>query len=140
MKKFILITLLTTLLFTNVNCGGGVESSNTSGKTMVSINIGKAGSTASTGERLSKSIPSHIASIRFTITAPDIVTIIRIVPVAGRESISETFEIPNGKNRNFLIEALDGSGLVIYKNHETFKDLIGSEVHLTIEMEPTDLL
>jgi len=122
MKKFILITLLTTLLFTNVNCGGGVESSNTSGKTMVSINIGKAGSTASTGERLSKSIPSHIASIRFTITAPDIVTIIRIVPVAGRESISETFEIPNGKNRNFLIEALDVSGNVLYRK-TTFVNL-----------------
>src|SRR3972149_6080085 len=136
MKKFILITLLTTLLFTNVNCGGGVESSNTSGKTMVSINIGKAGSTA---ERLSKSIPSHIASIRFTITAPDIPTITEEVSVAGKESISVKFEILNGKSRNFLIEALDVSGRVIYRK-ETFKDLDGTEVLLTIEMEPTDLI
>lgn len=140
MKRFLLISLLLSLIFTNVNCGGGVESSNTSEKTQVNINIGKVSSTASGKERLSKvtsSIPAHIASIRFTITAPDIVTIERVVSVAGKESISETFEILNGNNRKFLIEALDVSGRVLYRK-ETFVNLVGSEVKLIIDMVPTD--
>ena len=140
MKKLLLITLLITLLFTNVNCGGGFGSSNTSGKTMVHINIGNVSRITSSEKSLSKttlSVPSHIVSIRFTITAPDITTIIEEVSVAGKESISVKFEILNGTNRRFLIEALDISGNVLYR-HTTFENLIGEDIHLNIEMEPTD--
>ncbi|MCC6544574.1 MAG: fibronectin type III domain-containing protein [Nitrospirae bacterium] len=142
MKKLLLITLLLSLIFTNVNCGGGVGSSNSSEKTQVNINIGKASSTDTEKEKLSKvtsTIPANIASIRFTITAPDIATIERVVSVAGKESISETFEILNGTNRRFLIEALDVSGRVLYRK-ETFVDLDGSDVILVIDMAPTDLI
>ena len=142
MKKFLLITLLITLVFTNVNCGGGVGSSNTSGKTMVHINIGNVSRITSAEKSLSKttsSVPSHIVSIRFTITAPDIPTITEEVSVAGKESISVKFEILNGTNRNILIEALDVSGRVKYRK-ETFVNLDGSDVNIIIEMEPTDLI
>ena len=142
MKKFLLITLLFTLVFTNVNCGGGVGSSNTSGKTMVHINIGNVSRITSAEKSLSKttsSVPSHIVSIRFTITAPDIPTITEEVSVAGKESISVKFEILNGTNRNILIEALDVSGRVKYRK-ETFVNLDGSDVNIIIEMEPTDLI
>ncbi len=139
MKKYILITLLITILFTNVNCGGGVESSDSSGKTTVKINIGKITASEKRLALTTSAIPTHIATVRFTITAPDIVTIVREVSVAGKESVSETFEILNGTNRNFLIEALDVSGRVIYKK-TTFVDLAGSDVHLIIEMEPTDVI
>lgn len=129
-----------TLLLINFNCSGGPGSSDNSGKTMVNISLGKISKPSSTEKRLSKgtsTIPANVVSIRFTISAPDIVTIIRVVSITGTKPISETFEISNGKNRKFLIEALDGSGNVLYR-YETFKDLDGSDVILPIEMEATD--
>lgn len=141
MKKLSLIILLMTLVLINLNCSGGPGSSDNSGKTMVNINLGKISKASPTEKRLSKatsSIPDNVASIRFTISAPDIVTIIRVVSIAGKNPISETFEIPNGQNRDFLIEALDDSGIVLYRK-ETFVNLDGSPIYLTIEMESTDM-
>lgn len=141
MKKLSLIILLMTLMLINLNCSGGPGSSDNSGKTMVNINLGKISKASPTEKRLPKatsSIPDNVASIRFTISAPDIVTIIRVVSIAGKESISETFEISNGYNRDFLIEALDASDNVIYRKDTIVPHLDGSPIHLTIEMESTD--
>ena len=146
MKKIILSILLISLLISNVHCGsGGTGSSNESGKTKVNISLGKAIKAVSGAERLSKEtsytpdIPANVYSIRFTISASDIITIVRLVTVAGKTSISETFDILNGTNRDFLIEVLDDSGHVLY-NKETFVNLEGTPVHLTIELESADLI
>lgn len=125
----------------SLQCGGGDESSlSPSGNTEVTIAVGEETGTASyTGVeqlRNAAAIPSDVAAIRFTIAAPDIVTIQRLVATSRQGSISESFEVPNGPNRQFLAEALDLSGNVTYKG-ETSADLEGVPISLTIVMNPT---
>jgi uncharacterized delta-60 repeat protein len=131
-KGLILIALLLVPFITNIiSCG---SSSVTSGKTAVTINLGPvtAGSAANSMKAPS-AIPSGIVSVRFTISAPDMTTIQRTVSVEGRTSISETFDVPNGNDRYFLIEAMDSSGSILYKG-DKYADLDGTPVTLTIGM------
>ncbi len=79
----------------------------------MTINLGEVQSTSKEKGSLFKettNIPSEVVSIRFTISAADMVTIQKVIDVAGRTSITETFEIPNGQNRHILVEALDAGG------------------------------
>ncbi|MBI5195507.1 MAG: YncE family protein, partial [Nitrospirae bacterium] len=75
---------------------------------------------------------ADVASIRFTISASDMSTITRTVSYSGG-TVSESFNVPNGSNRRFLVEALNSSGSVIY-NGETTTNLNGSAVTLGIAL------
>jgi hypothetical protein len=139
MKKLLMILLLA-LLTINLNCGGGSgTSTNVSGKTTVTINLGETRTASRAGGLLSatSTIPSVVVSIRFVISAPDMATIERIVSVAGKLVITESFEIPNGTNRDFLVEAMDVSGNVVFRG-ETFSNLDGRPLTLIIVMVSTD--
>lgn len=145
MKK-VFILLFLALLTININCGGGGGGSATfkSGKTTVKINLGeiRTASQASGGfHTASSTIPSNVTSIRFTISAPDMTTIIETVPVAGQTTITKTFDVPNGPNRHVLVEAINEAinppDNVSYKG-ETYANLDGTPVTLTIVMVSTD--
>ena len=134
MKK--LLVLVLTLLIVSINgCGGGGSSSGTSGSTGVTINVGSIGASSAGGVQ-SQSIPSTVASIRFTISASDMTTITRTVSVAGSTTITESFDVPNGNNRLFLVEALNSSGTVIYSG-STYANLNGTATTLSITMTST---
>lgn len=142
MKKLFMIFVLALLIANICNCGGGGGSStSTSGKTIVTINLGETRTASySDGKLLSASstIPSNIVNIRFTISAPDMSTIEREVLVAGRTAISESFDVPNGANRYFRVEAMDVSGNRLYWG-DTYRDLVGTPLSFEIIMVKDDI-
>jgi len=142
MKKLLAILVLG-LLTININCGGGGGETSISetGQTTVTINLGDTRTASHAGGGLlsaSSTIPSSVVSIRFVISAPDMATIEKVISVAGETVIAETFEVPNGANRDFLVEAMDASGNVLFRG-ETFANLDGRPVTLIIVMVSTDV-
>jgi len=141
MKKLLAILVLG-LLTININCGGGGSggtSTSETGLTTVTINLGETRTASHSGGGLlsASSIPSNVVSIKFVISAPDMDTIERVISVAGKSVIAESFDVPNGSNRNFLVEAMDAAGNVIFRG-EIFANLDGSPVTLIIVMVATD--
>jgi len=138
MKKLYVIFILVSFL-TSINSCGNSPASQT---TKVTINLGET-KTASYSDKLLRisSIPSDVVSIRFTILVPNMMTIERTVSTEGKTTISESFEVPNGDDRYFLVEALDVSYNILYRGH-TSTDLNGMPVTLDILIAstiPTDV-
>lgn len=141
MKKQMIGLLILALLILLVNCGGGGGGSSSGGsyKTNVEIVLQTTRSAAveSTVQKETDQIPTGIVTVRFTISAADMDTIRREVQVSGRTSIVETFEVPVGPNRRFLIEAIDSSGNVVYRG-QVFANVGGTPITLNITTENTD--
>jgi hypothetical protein len=142
MKKVFGIFILALLVIMNINCGGGGGSATiSSGKTTVTIALGQTRTASDSQKGLlkeSSTIPSSVVSVRFRISAPDMATIERTVAVAGKTTISESFEVPNGANRDFVVEALDASDFIRFRG-ETFVPMLnGQQVFLSIVMVSTD--
>lgn len=140
MRKILLILALFLPTIITNGCGGGGSSTTMQEKTSVTINLGQTRTSSNTSGKLSaesSTIPSSIASIRFTISATDMVAIERVISVEGRTSISESFEVSNGANRHFIVEAMNTAGNILYRG-ETYADMNGTPVFLTIVMISTD--
>jgi len=138
MKKLLILLSILGLAIIYISCGGSGDLSS-SGTTKVTINLGERSAISKEKSGIFKetaTIPSEVVSIRFTISAPDMVTIQKVIEVAGRTVISETFEIPNGQNRLIVVEALDARGNVIYRG-ETTINLTGSAVTVRIILHST---
>jgi hypothetical protein len=137
MKKAILFIVLA-LFSINVSCGSsGGSGSSSSGSSAVTIRLGQSDPSAGSiaGAVNSLAIPSGITTIRVTVSADDMVTIIKDVSVAGLDSVTITLDIPNGPGRRILVEALDVSGNVLYSG-ESVVDLTGEPRQVTITMSP----
>src|SRR5271169_5390102 len=78
-------------------------------------------------------IPTIVQSLRLTVSAPDMNTIIASMPVAGLSSPDFVVEVPNGTQRHFMVDGLDATGVRQYTG-DTFADLIGNPAQLTINM------
>ena len=152
-SNFIIIAFALMILTSCGDGGGDGSSSLSSGSSLVTITVGDGGQTASL--KIQKNtllawairhindlvrpnaaiaaIPAEVATIAFTISASDIETIRKDVPVLGQTSITETFTVPNGSNRFFLVEAKDAGG-VLYYSGSTYADLNGGTVTLNIIM------
>lgn len=152
MKKLLIILLLA-LLTINVSCGGG-GSGSSAGTSLVTIAIGEDMQSASlkvenntffaqAGLFLKKlvtdtafaAIPSEVYKVVFTISGPGMLPMTKEVLVAGQASITETFSVPNGNDRDFLVEAKDISDKILYHGEATDVDLDGTPVRLPIQME-----
>ncbi len=132
------VFLILTLLFILAGCGGGGGSSDSgSYTTRVQISLGGTRTASHEIRPETSAIPAGVDSIRFTISAPDMATIQRTVPTAGKSTITESFDVPVGSNRHFLVEALDSSGNVIYQGG-AFADVGGPPVSLTINVANVD--
>lgn len=141
MKKLLILLSILGVAIIYISCGGSGDLPS-AGTTKVTINLGELQSISKEKSGILKetaTIPAEVVSIRFTISAPDMVTIQKIIDVAGRTSITETFEIPNGQNRHILVEALDARGNVIYRG-ETTINLNGGYVTLRIVLESTVII
>ena len=141
MKKILIIALLA-LLTVNMNCGGSGTSSDSSARTALTLNFGEVrdASSLSTSERgmvSTSSIPPHVVAIRITISAPDMPTIVEVIPTAGLTSVSVTIEVPNGPNRHIICEALNDTGGVLYRG-EIYVDLDGTPISVPIVMVSAD--
>ncbi len=144
MKKLLMILLLT-LLTININCGGGGGSGSSAKTSLVTITVGNSSSGQAMGLLYKQStpyvglaaVPSNVYKIDFTIAAPGMPTITKEVFVAGQAAITESFSIPNGNNRYFLVEAKNASGDVLYRGDIT-ANLSGEPVTLIIYMSALD--
>jgi Carboxypeptidase regulatory-like domain/Fibronectin type III domain len=139
MKRLCAIVVFV-LLAMNLGCGGGGgSSSHSSGATNVTITLGNIRAADLNGKLFSEasSIPPEVASVRFEISAPDMATIERTVSVSGQNSLSESFTVPNGSNRHFVVDARDAAGHVNYTG-DSFADLNGTAVTLPITMVAQD--
>jgi hypothetical protein len=157
MKKLLIILLLG-LLTINVSCGGGGSGSSAGGTSLVTITVGDNGQSASLkvekntlfaqakmllkkflrSDEAVAAIPSEVYKIVFTISGPGMSTMTKEVLVAGQTSITETFSVPNGNDREFLVEAEDSSNppIVLYRGKATDVNLDGTPVKLPpIQME-----
>lgn len=156
MRRMLLLCSIVVLVAVTAGCGGGNSGTANVGVSKVAITIGNSGKSAhlsiggntllADAKKLFRNIvgvgvataaiPSDVTHILFTITAPDMTTIVRDVPVAGQDSITETFTIPNGQNRHFMIEALNASGRVLYQPvRDIYANLDGQPLTLTIDMK-----
>jgi hypothetical protein len=158
MKKLLLMILVLALLAININCGGGGGSGGSAGTSLVTITVGDSMQTASLkvekntlfaqakifvrnlieSDFAVAAIRQGVDKIVFTIAASDMATITKEVLVAGQTSITETFSVPNGNDRYFLVEAKDSSGTVLYRGSTT-ADLDGTPITLSINMVALDI-
>jgi predicted phage tail protein len=143
MKRPFLLILASFTLVLQIGCGGGGGgSSSGSYTTHVEIVLGKAQTVSletGTPIKASDQIPASVSQIRFTISAPDMQPVTRSVPVAGRSTITESFEVPMGASRRFLVESLDPESNVIFRGEAVVN--VGAEpLFLTISLVNTDPL
>ena len=119
-------------LLTACNSGGGQT-----GATQVTVTVGGGSAAHKAAYRhvgYSKAMPA-VTSIVFTVTGPGIdPPETRVVPVTPPQTITEVFEILSGPSRNFLIEAKDGSGTVIYSG-SVLANLDGEPLTLTLPLQ-----
>ncbi|MEW6418400.1 MAG: Ig-like domain-containing protein [Nitrospirota bacterium] len=156
MKKLLMILLLA-LLTINVSCGGGGSGSSSAGTSLVTITVGEGMQSVSLKvekntlfaearlflkklmpDAAFAAIPSEVYKIVFTISGPGMSTMTKEVLVAGQTSITETFSVPNGNDRNFFVRAEDISGNALYHGDATNVDLDGTSITLSIEMRPEE--
>jgi hypothetical protein len=74
-----------------------------------------------------------IASLVFTVSAPDMTTISQIVSISTQTTVEVTFNVPTGNQRLFVVEAKDQGGTTIYFGSTT-TNLDGTPTTLTIDM------
>lgn len=116
-----------------VSCGGG--SSSSSETTKVTVSVGQSRLASFVEELFTKSssaIPPNVAYIKIVISAVDITPRERMVEVAGRTEIVETFEdVPNGLKRHFLAIAMSSDGASLYQGGD-YADLDGNPKTISI--------
>ncbi len=141
MKKQMIGLLILALLILLVNCGGGGGGSSSGGSYKTNVEIvlqtTRSASVESGIQKETSQIPAGVVTVRFTISAPDMDTIRREVQVSGRTTIVETFEVPVGPNRRFLIEAIDSAGNVLYQG-DVYSTVGGTPLSLSVTMASSD--
>ncbi|MBF0344497.1 MAG: hypothetical protein HQL06_09740 [Nitrospirae bacterium] len=118
--------------------GGGTSSNTTPTATSVSMTIVLRSLNSEylrSGGVVEKAVPADITAIRISITANDMQSIQRLIQLNGRTEITETFDVPNGKRRLFMVEALNSSGAVLYRG-DKLADLNGLAISVDIRMLP----
>jgi hypothetical protein len=78
-------------------------------------------------------VPASVHGLRLTVSAGDMTSIIQTLNVAGLDAVDLLVDVPNGPQRNFLVEGLGSAGFVMYSGSAT-ADLNGSSVLLTVTM------
>lgn len=130
MKRAIALIIITLMMAAILGCGGGSGSGTASSSGTSNVTIAIAGlRTASS----SVSAQSSAASITFTISALDMDTITRTVPVTG-DTITESFVVPNGTNRHFFVKALASDTTTVLSEGDASSDLDGTAKNINIAM------
>ncbi len=90
------------------------------------------GTNAMAAPAIAKATPV-VVTLRFTISASDMTTIQQEVAFTPPGTIEESFDVPNGTGRVFLVEAVDSSGIVVYAGSST-SDLAGNDNNQPVEV------
>ena len=126
--SFLFLTLLT-------SCGSNVSTDRHTSS--VTITVGSSGTDSALSMHKAAAIPSSLnnGKIVFTISGNDMSTITKELLLSGQTEITETFDVQNGDNRSFKVEAVDSSGSVLYIGEKTGVKLDGNPITLDIMME-----
>ncbi|MBF0316758.1 MAG: hypothetical protein HQL04_01165 [Nitrospirae bacterium] len=132
-----LIAILLGLIVQSCGGGGGGGSSvgTTSTTTSVSMTIVLKALAAQQSDTTQQAIPANVTAVRISITAADMNPVSRLIQVGGKDQITETFEVPNGRRRLFVVEALNASAVVVFKG-DKLADLEGFPTTIDIKMLP----
>ena len=132
MKRAIALIIITLMMAAILGCGGGSGSGQISSGTST-VKIAIAG-LAKGGAHFGLNAQSAaVANIQFTISAPDMDTITRTVAVTG-DTITESFVVPNGSNRHFLVVALASDNTTVLSQGDAFSDLDGTPKDIDVVM------
>jgi len=129
------VSIIATLV-SLVACSGGGYGSNTS---KITIKIGAAGSQKTVFAGMSSTstttyIPSVVKVITVAISAQDMATISRTVPlVSGSAGVVLTFTVPNGADRLISVSAQDSHGNLPYSGTARVS-LSGVDVSVPVQM------
>jgi hypothetical protein len=128
------LSILFCLVFVGLfsGCSGGNQRGTT--PVTVIVGAGKTSQNALSRSALHSKATPTVVSVTFTITGPGMDAIVRVVPVTPPQTITEVFSILSGPSRNFLIEAKDGSGTVIYSGG-ILANLDGEPLTLTLPLQ-----
>jgi hypothetical protein len=129
MKTFTVIALMVLLAAMMFGCGGGQVSSGGTSAVKIAI-AGLAKGAAHSGLSAQS---ATVANVQFFISAPDMETITRSVVVSG-DTITESFTVPNGSNRHFLVVALASDNTTALSQGDAFADLNGTPKDVNIVM------
>jgi len=121
-RKIALFIILICSLSILIHCGGSGE--NSVGLSEVSISATFVKSESS----LLKA--STLTRIRYTVSGPGMHVMTGTVPVEG-DLVEFILNVPNGPQRQFLIEAFDGDNVVKYRG-EASRDLDGTPITIII--------
>ena len=154
MRRLIIVFFLV-LLALNTQCGSGGGDGTVSGTTSVTIVFGEVRTGPETtagliGGNLNSNNVSgdkraliteasrQLTICRITITGPGMEDIVRDINIAGKEAISDTFNVKSGLNRYFLIELIDNYNITLFRADRSGVNLDGRTLELEVQAEPTD--
>ena len=120
-------------------CGGSAATGG--GTTAVSVTIGAAGAPAAPAAAsplaaprpLAAAIPFSVASIRFTVSAAGMDSIVQEFAATAGATLTVTLQVPTGPGRTILVEALDSDGVSRFRGSAVI-DATGVPIAVTIDM------
>jgi uncharacterized delta-60 repeat protein len=128
LKKFTaIIVVIIFALYLGCGVDDGIDSR--PGTSRVTLHLGGP----SSGKPSAQSIPSAVSKIRITVSGSGMTTMEKTLDAAGQTTITATLDVPTGRERTFLVEALDSTGTVLYNGSKT-ADLTGIAVTLDIAL------
>lgn len=149
MKRWLLISSIIIAAVLAFSCSSTLKTSSTS---LVTITVGSNQTVAIKAEpatlmaRMNRfftkivrvpsavaAIPSVVLSIRVTVSAPDMPTVMITEPVLGQDVVILTIDIPNGNGRVFLVEGVNSSAAVSYWGEFT-ANLAGGSFSQSVDM------
>lgn len=133
-RRFFNIIASLLLLTSLAACSGSIVGPS-GGTSPVTITIGSTAKSSSINR--ATAIPPSVSKIIFTVSGKDMASITREVTISANQTgVTETFEVLNGDERRFKVEAADSSGTVLYKGEKTGVKLDGTPIILDINMLP----
>lgn len=124
LRNWVLVFALAWAVLGLAACGGGSGGGGEE-DTEVTMRL-----SLSSGERAA---PADVVMIVFTVTGPDMNTLVQTFPNIGQDTIEAVFFVPNGEDRVFTVEGLDSNGWPFYRGHET-QDVTGQPLSLSLTM------
>jgi hypothetical protein len=123
MKNIILSIIFISSFAILFHCGGGGHQSVGSSEVTISATFIKSGASLRS--------TSAITRIRYIITGPGMNIMTGTVPVEG-DIVEFIINVPNGPQRHFMIEALDGDQ--VRYSGEAYRDLDGTPITIIIDL------
>ncbi|MEW5816611.1 MAG: beta-propeller fold lactonase family protein [Spirochaetota bacterium] len=131
--RYIILLGFSLLFFLTASCYIGEPGSDrASDAALVTLYFGSPGTgihAATLTRAVTKAVPSDAASVKLTVTAPDMDTIEQTVEVSTSDTV--TVKVKKGTARTFKIEAFDSAGTLLYTGSHT-QDLADDTVTIAI--------